>query len=246
MNSIGIYIQQRFKLKVYLPLCILLSLLGMQQYEVSTFEWNHLFSLMVIVPISLFFFRLFDDLVSRKEDDNLTNRIYTDPKNFVTLIVFLICVFLGGSLTTFVLFKDHFYWYLGMIGLSLTPYVFRLILPQFNFIYPLFKYGLIVLFMNAIHGELTLFDFVFAGVVVLGFIQYEILEDDRLIRLRKHVVWLYWCLVIPFVILFPNAWIWILISSIIPFGFWVMKKLNYMHYCILLLILSLKIIVYVV
>lgn len=230
----------------YLPLAILLILFGMKNYTFTMKEWMQGLFFLPIIFMLLLFFRLVDDLISRREDANQPNRIYTEKFSWTSLVFFTGSIFFVVTLFVNMFFSEHLFAYLLVVGISLLPYILRLIMPTFNFIFPLFKYGIIVLFLNSVNGELQFFDFVFSGVVFFGFLLYELLEDDRLLALRKHVKWMYWVLIIPFVFIYPNLIIWIGLLAISLYLFWLFKKPSYMHYCILLLVLSLKIIVYVV
>lgn len=240
------YIQQRFKMQMYLPLALLLVLFGMKDYSLNLNDWMQRFLLLPFILMFLLGFRIFDDLVSRKEDQDHSDRIYTEKRGLLSLQLFLCLVFIIGLLTVQQSFETYVLNYLIVIGLSLLPYVFRGILPQLNFIYPLFKYGLIVLFMNDINGEIEVFDYVFSGIIFIGFITYEILEDNRLHSFKPHIKWLFWLMIIPFWFSFPNQLILLVIIPLIIYLIWLFRKPQFMHYYILLLLCSLKIIVYVV
>jgi hypothetical protein len=246
IKIITTYIQQRFQIQMYLPLAVLLVLFGIKHYNLTINEWMQELPMLPMALAFLLFFRLIDDLINRKEDQNKPNRNYTENKSWTPLCLFASIILLLGISLAFQVYQDNFMIYLLVIGLSIIPYAFRFLIPQLNFVYPLFKYGLLVLFMNSVHNELDQFDYIFSGIVVLGFLLYEVLEDALLLVYQKHVKWMYWLLAISFAFLDPNAIILIGIASLSLYLFWLIRKPKYMHYYILLLILSLKIIVYVV
>ena len=246
LRVIRIYIKQRFRLQLYLPLAVLLILFGIKEYNVPLTEWLRQLSLLPITLAFLLLFRLADDLMSRKEDSIQPNRVYTKKESWFPLVLFSsIVLFLGIG---FVLndYKTYVTSYILVLLFSFIPYSANLLAKQFKFILPLFKYGIFVLFITSLQGQLDSFDYVFSGVVFLSFILYELLEDERLAAYKNHVKWMYWLLILPFGCMSPDALLWIGVLSISVYLFWLLKRPAYIHYYILLLVLSLKIIVYVV
>ena len=246
LRVIRIYIKQRFRLQLYLPLAVLLILFGIKEYNVPLTEWLRQLSLLPITLAFLLLFRLADDLMSRKEDGIQPNRVYTKKESWFPLVVFSsIILFLGIG---FVLndYETYVTSYILVLLFSFIPYAANLLAKQFKFILPLFKYGIFVLFITSLQGQLEPFDYVFSGVVFMSFILYELLEDERLVAYKNHVKWMYWLLILPFGYMYPDALLWIGVLSISVYLFWLLKRPSYIHYYILLLVLSLKIIVYVV
>jgi hypothetical protein len=243
ISVITTYIKQRFKLGMYIPLTLFLIFYGLSHDKTILTDVQFVLKLIPLVFFSLLGFRVFDDLWNRKEDDK--NRIHTEKSSLKPLIYLTILSFLVSIIYTRCFFGGRLLKYLFLIVGSVIPYFLSKQFPKLNFIFPLFKYGLISLFLTVISRAITFNDIIIAIVLVIAFIQYELIEDQRLSKYTKNVHWLFWLMVAPFWLLPSNQIITLILIPILIYLLWLFKQPKQMHYLVLLLVLCLKILHYV-
>jgi hypothetical protein len=239
------YIKQRYNLKLQLPLIVFLMLYGINQTTDFTSGRRTLFLLIPLLLISFLAFRIFDDLVSRKDDGDKPERIHTKEQAVLPLSLLCFTLFLMSIIFTKFLLEEFFIYFLATILIGLLPYLIRLCSTRINFVLPLVKYGAFTLFICSVFNPITSIEIMNSIALIFAFTQYEILEDEKLNKFRKNIQWLFWSMVLIFIIPVPEYYVYMLVISILTYLTWIIKPMKYMHFYVLLLALILKNMLYV-